>query len=62
VKPLAAEQKILAGDRINAGKERPSNAPLDGMNNSDFVGDELFGPSGPNHGAPPRMKMVAKSN
>jgi len=50
--PLAAERKILAGDRINAGKERPSDAALDGVNNSDFVRNELIGPSGPTHETP----------
>jgi len=34
------------------------NAALDGMNNSDFVRDELIGPSGPAHGTSRRRGMI----
>ncbi len=54
--PLATERKILAGDGINASQKCPSDAPLYGMHDRDFVGKKLIGPSGPTHGTPPRTR------
>jgi hypothetical protein len=60
--PLAAERKIFARDGINAGKKSSPNAALDSMNDSDFVRNELIGPSRPTHETPPRNGKIAELN
>jgi len=52
-----ASKRILEISTLRSAEKK-----LDGMNDSDFVGDELIGPSGPAHETPPGNEKIAKLN